>query len=105
MAMAMVTVDLRRLLTSAGVDLESRPNTKDVYRYVIPYLSSRWREIGTFLDLSQPLLTVIDMDNRGMSRECLRSVIDKWLQRDVHATWRKLVVIIEQQNMRFFYCM
>ena len=66
----------------------------DLHEYFTPRYSRYWREIGTLLDLSGKTLDIIERDHRKV-RHCCNSMLEKWLQIDPSASWRKFFTAVE----------
>ncbi|WP_281649058.1 death domain-containing protein [Parendozoicomonas sp. Alg238-R29] len=60
-----------------------------------------WNEIGLSLGLSHEMLRIIKTDNPYSIRECVRVVYTKWLERDTHATYLKLMKAVQTIFLRF----
>ena len=61
-----------------------------MYTYVIPRYATKWRRTGALLGLSTGVLDIIDNDCRGKAESCCNSMLEKWLDTDHTASWRKL---------------
>ena len=70
---------------------------KFINRHVINKYAVYWEQIGENLDI--PHLDTIKHNHHShptSSKECLKDVLKKWLNIDVHATWKKLQEAINQ---------
>ena len=56
-------------------------NLPTMLRILLP-VSSQWMNIGTMLSLSQERLTAIEIHCRGAPDNCLREMLNEWLQQD-----------------------
>ena len=72
-----------------------RPTLRDVYRYVIPQYAHRWRYLGALLHFEQPELDIIFSDFRNDSKECCRSLLSRWLEKNHDASWNQLFSAID----------
>ena len=77
-------------LTTIGRD---RPTLRDVTIHVIPWVATRWYELGlVLLDTKyQNELTIIEADIRNDVITCCRKMFCKWLNSDELASWDKLI--------------
>ena len=70
---------------------------KFINRHVINKYAVYWEQIGENLDI--PHLDTIKHNHHSHptpNKECLKDVLKKWLDIDVHATWKKLQEAINQ---------
>ena len=73
-----------------------RPEMVDLGQTMTEYCT-QWKDIGPLLGLTPAAVRVIEADN-SKTRECFREVLQKWLQMDTKATWRKLELAITNAN-------
>ena len=71
------------------------PSLKDLYQHITPKYAADWEVIGTLLDLPSATLDTIGLDNHYKAAKCCNAMLNKWLQVDTTASWRKLLNIIE----------
>jgi len=71
------------------------PPLKDLQNYITPHYAARWRVIGTQLDLSRGLLDSIEYDHAHKAESCCNAVLEKWLDVDSSASWKKLFEVME----------
>ena len=76
---------------------DKRPTAKDYQKFLTKHCLE-WKAIGLQLGLDQALLNLREADHRDQNRECLRLILDDWLQMDVKATWSKLELAITNAN-------
>jgi len=57
-----------------------------------------WRKIGLELNLSTDILSIIEAKNRADHVNCCQDMLQKWLERDPEATWKRL---FEAANVAF----
>ena len=61
---------------------------------------TKWKAIGTAFRLKQSKLREIQVANHGNPEDCLRSVLDNWLNRNYNVTkfgepsWRRVVEVV-----------
>ena len=77
-----------------------RPTVKDCQKFIISDYCLEWKSIGLQLGLQwqSSVLSLIEADHRNQHRECLRMILDRWLQMDAMATWSKLELAITNVN-------
>ena len=68
---------------------------KDLYQHITPRYATQWRVIGTLLDLPSETLNIIERTHMFQVDLCCNAMLEKWLQVDTTASWRKLFTIIE----------
>ena len=73
---------------------------KGLNRFLTDYCEY-WRPTGLKLGLQSAVLGLIESDHRLQQRECFRETLQKWLQQDVHATWRKLELAITNAKREY----
>ena len=73
---------------------------KGLNRFLTDYCEY-WRPIGLKLGLQSAVLGLIEADHRLQQRECFRETLQKWLQQDIHATWRKLELAITNAKREY----
>ena len=76
---------------------DKRPTAKDYQKFLTKHCLE-WKAIGLQLGLEQALLNLKEADHRDQNRECLRLILDDWLQMDEKATWSKLELAITNAN-------
>ena len=81
--------------------MNTTPLLKDLYQHVTPQYAVDWKVIGTLLGLSSPTLDIIEHDNHYKARECCNAMLNKWLQVDITASWRKLFTVIESPAVSY----
>ena len=70
----------------------------DLCEHFTPRYARYWREIGTLLDLSGKTLDIIELDHIKV-RNCCNAMLEKWLQIDPSASWRKFFTAIESPGV------
>ena len=77
-------------------ELDSTPELKDLIEYITPSYAPEWKEIGIKLDMPIGVLNFIAAENRTIKR-CCNEMLEKWLDLDTTASWRKLINVIESE--------
>ena len=67
----------------------TRPELKDLFKYVTPRYASYWKEIGIFLDFKPEQLEIIKMDNPADAKRSCNEMFIRWLKADPNASWEK----------------
>ena len=57
--------------------------------------------IGIQLGLPIERLNIIENDNRDKAEPCCNAMLEKWLQVDTTASWRKLFTVIESSALSY----
>ena len=77
------------------ITVTSAPLLKDLCQHITPQYATCWKEIGTQLGISAAALNIIENDNMNKAVKCCNSMLNKWLEVDKTASWKKLIEIIE----------
>ena len=75
----------------------ARPTARDLNRYVMEH-ATKWKDIGIELGLQTATLNIIEKDHPLDSVECFKKALNKWLDFDINATWKKLEVALTNVN-------
>ena len=75
--------------------LNSPPKLKDLYNLITPEYAAHWKVIGTLLDIKKGILDGIERNFPNKVEWCCNELLDKWLERDTNATWKKLIEVID----------
>ena len=73
----------------------TKPELKDLCKYVTPRYASYWKEIGIFLDFKPEQLDIIKMDNPADAKRSCTDMFIKWLQIDPNASWEKFFTALD----------
>ena len=73
------------------------PTMRDINRYTKKY-ATNWKDIGIELGLKLEDLAIIEKDHPLHCVSCFQSMIDKWLNSTVDATWKDLEVALTNVN-------
>jgi len=73
----------------------STPLLKDLFEHITPYYATDWKVIGTLLGIPNRDLKIIEVDNPKDVRQCCNQMLERWLELDPTASWKKLFVAIE----------
>ena len=74
------------------------PLSVDRAMAVLGGVTGRWRYVGTRLGVPRAIMDLIASECTSDS-ECLRKALRYWIQRDPHASWRRLIVQFDDSNI------
>ena len=69
---------------------EGKPELKDLFPFIVPKYTSKWKQLGTLLGLPMGKLDTIEYENRTRADDCCLAVLNEWLQGDHTASWDKV---------------
>ena len=67
----------------------------DLYECITPQYAADWKVIGTLLGLPHGELEAIEAGYPTNVKWCCNHMLEKWLEIDLTASWRKLFAVIE----------
>ena len=70
--------------------VDNRPLLVDLKHYITPQYGVKWKVIGTLLGLPSGELESIEYNSFGCATLCCNAMLEKWLEMDLTASWRKL---------------
>ena len=76
-----------------------KPTEVYLSRLFIEGYAIKWREIGLELNLSSAELDNIQADHPHEIKERCRTMLKVWLQRDVEASWGKLLKAVQNADI------
>ena len=68
---------------------------KDIQNHVVPKWASKWRELGTQLNIDQHLMDNIECDNPNDCKSCCLEMFRKWLDVKPIASWEDIVSAVD----------
>ena len=71
------------------------PLLEDLHQHFTPQYAADWKVIGTELGLPSLELKAIEAGWPTNVKWCCNQVLEKWLEMDTAASWRKLFTVIE----------
>lgn len=80
--------------------VDTRPYVRDLYRYITPQYSKKWKEIGKQLGLPTSKLDIIEYDH-NKDIHCCNAMLGTWLSMDTTSSWRKLFTVIESPTASY----
>ena len=85
------------------MDVVSPANTtpllKDLCRHITPRYAADWKAIGTLLNLPTGELKAMEAGWPTNAKWCCNQMLEKWLEMDITASWRKLLTVIESPSV------
>ena len=81
--------------------VNTTPLLKDLYQHITPQYAADWKVIGTLLGLPSGVLHTIKADYPTNAKWCCNEMLEKWLERDITASWGKLLTVIG--SLEVFY--
>ena len=75
--------------------MNSTPLLKDLYEHITPRYAADWKVIGTLLGVPNGELNAIEAGYPINVRWCCNQMLEKWVEIDSSASWRKLFAAIE----------
>ena len=75
--------------------MNTTPLLKDLCEHITPQYAADWKVIGILLGLPSGELNAIEAGYPTNVKWCCNQMLEKWLDIDATATWRKLLTIIE----------
>ena len=83
------------------VTADSKPSIKMLQRHVIPYMATKWYELGAELldEKEEHTLSTIEINYSRDANKCCFEMFRRWLQTDVNATWSRIVEALESPGI------
>ena len=80
--------------------LDSKPTPKELIHYVIPYCATKWEFLGGMLGIPSHKIEIIEKDYNTVEERC-RKLLLMWLQCDVNASWKTLLLALNSPPIQF----
>ena len=74
---------------------KEKPAIKDIHNYVIQKWASKWRQLGTQLNIDRHLMDNIECDHPSDCESCCRKMFSKWLDINPAASWDDIVTAVD----------
>ena len=74
---------------------KEKPNIKDIHNYVVPQWASKWRQLGTQLNIDQHLMDNIEHDHPSDCERCCCEVFTEWLDIYPAASWNDIITAVD----------
>ena len=69
---------------------------RHIYSHVVKTLSSKWKELGSQLNINEHVIKSIDSEYPNDCERCCRIMFHKWLQEPAHVTWEVLIRAVDK---------
>ena len=63
---------------------------QDIDNHVVEKYASKWKELGSRLNMGEHLIRNIEYDHPNDCERCCRKMLEKWLEETPHPTWETL---------------
>ena len=73
-----------------------KPLMKDIDNHVVERWASKWKELGSRLNVGEHLIRNIEYDYPNDCERCCRIMLSKWLEETPHPTWGVLMSAIDE---------
>ena len=74
---------------------KEKPNIKDLHNYVVPKWASKWRQLGTQLNIDQHLMDNIGHDHPSDCENCCCEMFTEWLDSNPAASWNDIITAVD----------
>ena len=75
--------------------VNTTPLLKDLYEHITPHYAADWKVIGTLLGIRTGEVKAIEGGWPTNIKWCCNQMLERWLDRDITASWCKLFKVIE----------
>ena len=69
---------------------------KDIDNHVIQKWASKWKQLGSQLNLGEHMIRNIEYDYPNDCERCCRIMLIKWLEETAHPTWGILINALDK---------
>ena len=74
---------------------KEKPTLRDINNNVVPKWASKWRQLGTQLNIDQHLMDNIEHDHSNDCESCCSEVITEWLDINPAASWEDIIAAVD----------
>ena len=74
---------------------KEKPNIKDIFDHVVTKWASKWRELGTQLNIDQYLMDIIEHDIPNDCKGCCLRMFHEWLDVSHVASWEDIIIAVD----------
>ena len=71
------------------------PHIKDINNHVVPKWGSKWRQLGTQLNIERYLMDNIEQDHPADCESCCSKMFSEWLDSNPTACWEDLFTALD----------
>ena len=75
--------------------VKEKPKLKDIYNHVVPKYASKWRQLGTQLNIDQHLMDNIEHDHPNDCESCCSKMFSEWLDINPPASWEDIITAVD----------
>ena len=75
---------------------DEKPLMKDIDNHVVERWASKWKELGSQLNIGEHLIRNIEHDCPSDCGKCCRIMLSKWLEETSHPTWGALMSAVDE---------
>ena len=69
---------------------------KDIDNHVIEKWASKWKELGSQLNMGEHVIRNIEYDHPNDCKRCCRMMLSDWLEETAHPTWGLLINALDK---------
>ena len=69
---------------------------RDIDNRVVEKYASKWKELGSQLNMGEHVIRNIDHDYPNDCERCCRMMLHKWLEETAHPTWETLQIALDK---------
>ena len=84
------------MCVNLGMD---KPKTKDIHNHVVPKWASKWRQLGTQLNIDQHLMDIIEHDHPNDCESCCSKMFSEWLDSSSAASWEDIIDAVDNLSL------
>ena len=77
------------------------PQLKHLCEHITPQYAPEWKELATQLGMPNGEIRIIEADNPRDVKKCCNEMLNKWLEIDHSATWKKVLTAIESPAVTY----
>ena len=69
---------------------------RDIDDHVVEKFATKWKQLGSQLNVGEHLIRNIECDHRNDCERCCRIMLSKWLDETAHPTWGTLINALDK---------
>ena len=62
---------------------------------MVPKWASKWRQLGTQLNIDQHLMDIIEHDNLNDCKRCCSKMFSEWLNSKPNTSWEDIITAVD----------
>ena len=71
----------------------------DINNHVVVRWATKWKQLGSQLNIEQQLIKIIDHNHHGDCERCCREMLSRWLEEKAHPTWEMLISALDKISL------